>query len=302
MRQDILQCIEPVFPSDRITKYKSSAKKHCRDRVYTQENTLLTMVITALHEDKSLQNSVDIFGEIFQKNRKAAKTTVEDENRKIAQEQAQREIKRKKGRPRLHQIKLPVSQTKEPSSNTAAYSKARGRIDQELIDSAFNASANYDDMGCVKKWYGRLVFNTDGTFFQIQDSLRIPEKYRVQKNADGTLQGYPQGLLQVLTQHGTGFISSCRVAGRNESELAVICDMLNGIPKGNLVLADDLYNCFAFFSLVKDYGLDIIVPEKKGRKYRVVKEIASGDRIVELIKHQRAKPLVKDQVLPSKIP
>ncbi|MCK5027366.1 MAG: IS4 family transposase [Candidatus Pacebacteria bacterium] len=301
MRKDILQCIEPVFPGDVVSEYKFDNKIQRRNRVFTCENTLLTMVITALYEDKSLQNSVDIFSEIFDKGRDCAKKTVEDENRKILQENSQTDTKRKIGRPRTKEIKLPISQTKEISSNTAAFSKARGRIEQDLIDSVFYASADFTDMDCARKWHDRLVFNTDGTYFQMQDTLKIPDKYRTQKNADGTLQGYPQGLLQVLTQQGTGFLSSYRVAGRNESELAVICDMLNDIPKGSLVLGDDLYNCFAFFSLIKDYDLDIIVPEKKGRKYRVVKEIASGDQIVELIKNHNAKPLVEGQVLAEKM-
>lgn len=117
MKTDILQCIEPVFPGDAVSEYKSDNDRQRRNRVFTRENTILTMVITALHEDKSLQNSVDIFSEIFDKSRDSAKKIVEDENRKILQDNSQTKIKRKIGRPRTKEIKLPISQTKEISSS-----------------------------------------------------------------------------------------------------------------------------------------------------------------------------------------
>jgi len=170
-----------------------------------------------------------------------------------------------------------------------------------LIDEVFAASADSTGMPCVKQWYGRTIYNTDGTFFQMQDAPEIPQKYRVQKNADGTTQGYPQGLLQVLTQHGTGFMSSYRIAGRNQSELDVFCTMIQHIPTKSLLLADDFYNCYALFSLLRDHHIDVIVPDKKDRNYRVVKQIAPGDEIIEIVPHTKVRSLMPDQQMPKKL-
>ena len=290
MRKDILQFIEPIFPIETIRAYVSKSTIQHRDRVFNRENTFLTMVITAFKEDRSLQNSVRIFQEIFHKNRECTLQSALT---------AQRDQTKQNGA--RGKIRIPISKIKDISSNTAAFSKARERIEQGLIDAVFRASTESSDVDCAQKWHGRPVFNTDGTYFQMQDAPGIPEKYRVQKNADGTTQGYPQGLLQVLSQHGTGIIYNYRILGRGQSELSALADMLDNHPTGSLILADDLYNCYALYCLLNRQGIDIIVPDKKDRSYKVIKEIAHGDEIVEICKPTVIKPLKANQSLPSKI-
>ena len=286
MRLDMLQFIEPIFPYETVRSYNSPMNIKRRDRVFNTENTLMTMVITSMQEDRSLQNSVRIFQEIFHKNRETTiKSAIEIHDSK-----------------KKSSVRIPISKIKDLSSNTAAYSKARERVDQALIDRVFTASTKPDGLECVQNWHGRQVFNTDGTYFQMQDTPEIPEKYRVQKHSDGALQGYPQGLLQVLTQHGTGLIYKYRIAGRDQSELDVIVDLLDTIPENSVILADDLYNCYAFFCLLNDKGIDIVVPDKKNRPYKVVKKIAPGDEIVEISKpHHKVRELVNGQKMPSSI-
>jgi hypothetical protein len=297
MRQDMLQFIEPIFPFDAIRSYVSNSKTKQRDRIFNRESTFLTMVITALKEDKSLQNSVRIFQEVFYKNRESAlqaALNVQRERQNLGHDAPKKMVGDSTGK-----VRIPISKMKDISSNTAAFSKARERIEQELIDTVFRASTDSTDVRCVHKWHGRPVFNTDGTYFQMQDAPGIPEKYRVQKNADGTTQGYPQGLLQVLSQHGTGFIYSYRILGRGQSELNALVELLDNHPKGSLLLADDLYNCYALFCFLMGRGIDIIVPDKKGRSYKVIKEIAPGDEIVEISKPTLIRPLKENQPLPS---
>lgn len=303
MHKDILQFIEPVFPTEAVRSFERSGTINRRNRVYTEENTLLTMVVAALHEDRSLQNSVNIFQEIFHRNCEAIVRNEAAAAPTTTEQSAVVEHTRGRGRPRSKTTpSIPISMSKEISSNTAAFSKARNRLEQGLIDRVFAASTDFPALNCVQNWHGRLVINTDGTYFQMQDTAAIPEKYRVQKNSDGTTQGYPQGLLQVLTQHGTGFICSYRIGGRSQSELDILCDMLDDIPKNSLLLADDLYNCYALFCLLPDRHIDIIVPDKKERPYRVLKSIAPGDEIVEISKpHHPIRPLIPHQPLPPRI-
>ena len=65
LRADYLQGIHSVFPHEVIDKYDSSST---RDRVYSCENTILTMIYSATQVDKTLQNAVNIFGRIHQNN------------------------------------------------------------------------------------------------------------------------------------------------------------------------------------------------------------------------------------------
>jgi hypothetical protein len=297
MRQDTLQFIAPIFPSEAVQEYESNAAKKRRDRVYTTENSLMTMVVTALHADRSLQNSVRIFQEVFNRHREGVLAMALEQQRAL-KEAIDTGGKRKRGRPRTGKVRIPISKIKDISSNTAAFSKARERIDVALIEHAYKASADFSTLESSSRWHGRLVYNTDGTYFQMQDTQEIPEKYRVQRSSNGLTQGYPQGLLQVLTQHGSGLLAAYQVAGRDESELDVLARMMPQIPRNSLLLADDLYNCYAMFHLLMQHGVDIIVPDKKQRKYRVVKTLANGDEIIEIAKPSGVRRLVKGQQLP----
>src|SRR3954471_22863849 len=66
IRTDLLQLITEDFPFDIIESYKSKAGQLKRDRVYNEENTLLTMLVSAVHQDKSLEQSVMIFRKVFE--------------------------------------------------------------------------------------------------------------------------------------------------------------------------------------------------------------------------------------------
>lgn len=298
MRQDMLQFLCPMFPIEAVQQFmaKQSDRKK-RDRVYNTESTLLTMLVTAVQPDKSLQNSVNIFQEIFRRNRESI---LKSEKEQLETLQLPPRAKERTGRSKTYKVKLPVSKLKDISSNTAAYSKARGRVELALIDSVFKATTSYEGMTCIKPWHGMLAYNTDGTYFQMQDAEAIPEKYRAQKTQDGVLQGYPQGLLQVLTQHGSGLISGYAIAGRSESELTIASKLLDQLPPNSLLLADDLYNCYAFLARVREKVINIIVPDKKDRRYTVVDTLGVGDEIVELTKPRDATAF-DDKALPAKL-
>jgi hypothetical protein len=74
--------------------------------------------------------------------------------------------------------------------------------------------------------------------------------------------------------------------------------MIEQIPKDSLILADDLYNCYALFSLMLEKGIDMIVPEKKDRNYTVIKQLAPGDEIVRINKPSTTHPLIVGQKIP----
>lgn len=298
LRTDMLQFMESVFPTDAIDTYKTTVITPRRERAYSPETTLLTMVVTAFHTDRSLANSVHIFQHLH--NRNAERLRIED--LATANVPVTTVDKRTRGRPRTRPIAIPKSKLKDISLNTAAFSKARSRLDQGLIDHVFVNTRDFSDVDCEHYWHGRPVYNTDGTYFQLQDTPDISGKYKVRQNKEGTVySGYPQGLLQTVTRQGSGAIHSYCIGSRNQSELDLLGGLVKDIPRGSLLLADDLYNCYAMFSLLADFGIDIIAPEKKHRKYEVVKQIAPGDEIIKLKITTTARRLVPDQRLNKSI-
>ncbi len=273
---DIIGLLENEFPSS-VLSIKDDEKK-TRDRVYTVNNTLLTMVLTSVQQDKTLKNSVDLYYLIHQKR----KIRVIDSREKSLQEQKEEDRKsliKKVGRPKKYLLNIPKSKKKDISLNTAAYSKARDRVPLELANELFKASRIENANNCYSHWHGYRVFSGDGTYVQMQDTESIREKYEVKHNGIGS-NGYPQGLLEVVLERGTGQLYSYRLSNRHVSELALFYEMLDEIPPKSLLLLDDLYNCYEIISKCKRLGIEILVPAKRERNYEIVEKLNEGDEIV----------------------
>jgi hypothetical protein len=280
MRTDLLQSISSQFPFGLLEAHLLKSEKVTRDRIYNEENTILTMLTAAFQEDKALQNSVLIFSEVFQ-NRSAQLQS--QEAIELQEQQAHDKTKQTKiGRPKKYKPKLAKSKCKEISLNTAAYSKARKRLDMGLLEEVFNYSSKSEPKIL---WHNMETYLADGTYFQMQDTSQLRDKYFVKEN-DGA---YPQGLLEVFVRQGGGQVAFFKIGTRHQSELELCAELIKGLNPGSLLIADDLYSCYAIFALAMQRGIHLIVPGKRKRGYTVEKEIAPGDQIVKLTKKETPK-------------
>lgn len=293
MQLDLSGAFYELFP---FQKLKCFIIEKSRDRVYNQTNTLLTMLLTMVEKDKSQQTSVNLFSQIHEKNRKE----LDELDRQIKAEYENPSQPRGPGRPRESIGRVAKSKTKEISFDTSGYSKARQRIPIELFKMVFEDSKNniQPEIGI---WHGHRVFLTDGTFLQLQDTEAIKEVFRASTN-----QGYPKGLFQGIIEQGTGTVFNFALGSDSQSELELISGMIDTIPRGSLLLADDLYNCFSIFSLLEERDVKIIVPGKRVRNYEVIERIGEGDEIVQIKKSKdsqwlKGKKLAKNKLLLRRI-
>jgi hypothetical protein len=294
IRTDLLQQISMEFPFEMVEHSNNKEGPKKRDRVFNDGNTLLTMLVTAVSEDKSLKQSVNIFKEIFESRGEhiLKKEREELENKRLIDST----IDKKMGRPKLYQSQLPKSKTQPLSDNTAAYSKARGRLEYSVVEQVFDYSKDFTGIA-QPLWHGMTTYLTDGTYCQMQDSEELRKKYYV-KEGDNA---YPQLLLQGIVQQGTGQIVCFEIGTRHQSELELIAKQIGQLPQGGLLLADDLYNSYAIFAMIQRQGCHLIVPGKRERKYKVIKKIADGDEIVELSRGDIPKWWKQDWELPRKL-
>lgn len=295
IRTDLLQQISMEFPFEMVENHASGEEiKKRRDRVFNDENTLLTMLVTAVNEDKSLKQSVNIFKEIFEgRGEQILKKEREElENERLIDDNTDKKM----GRPKLYKSQLPKSKTQPISDNTAAYTKARKRLDYSLVKKVFDYSKDFTGI-TQPLWYGMEAYNSDGTYCQMQDSEKLREKYYV-REGDGA---YPQLLLQGIVQQGSGQIICFEVGTRHQSELELIAKQIGQLPAGSLLLADDLYNSYAIFAMIQRQGCHIIVPGKRERRYKVIEKIADGDEIVELKRTKTPEWWQQDWELPEKL-
>jgi len=199
---NIIGLLEQEFPSSVLNDQAESMGS--RMRVFTNNNTLLTMVLTSIQQDKTLKNSVDLYYMIHQQHKQQALEELGQQAQK-QKELDQMSTDKKAGRPKKYTVQLPKSLEKDISLNTAAYSKARERIPMKLTQDLFQASRIQQAENPYALWHGYRVLIGDGTYVQMQDTESIRKAYEVKHNGIGS-QGYPQGLLEVIIERGTGQI------------------------------------------------------------------------------------------------
>ncbi len=299
---NIIGMLEKEFPVSVLNNKNDEAKSvqtNTRDRIFTANNTLLTMVLTSVQQDKTLKNSVDLYYMIHQKHKNQTISELELSIQLQKEEDSKSSIKTA-GRPKKYALQLPKSLAKDISLNTAAYSKARERVPTELVNELFKNSRIEQAENNYTHWNGYRVFTGDGTYIQMQDTKSIREKYEVKHNGIAS-EGYPQGLLEVIIERGTGQIYTFKVSNRHTSELSLFYDMLDDIPPKSLLLLDDLYNCFEIISKCKRLVIEIVVPAKRERNYEIVEKLAEGDEIIKIkTPKNRSKWLIANEK-PSKI-
>jgi len=71
--------------------------------------------------------------------------------------------------------------------------------------------------------------------------------------------------------------------------------MLKKMQSGDLLLADDLYNSYYHFCLIRQQNAHIIVPGKRDRNYTVVRIISDGDEIVKINRPKQRPAYVSKQ-------
>jgi hypothetical protein len=275
---NILGVLEREFPLKVLDQQASDDENSKnRERVFTSANTLLTMVLTATQKDKSLKNSVQLYYTIHQQHKMQMLENIKEQIKKEKEEDLQKA--KKPGRPKQYVVQLPESLKKDISLNTAAYSKARDRVPVSLTKELFSATRIQDAKNDYTHWHGHRVYIGDGTYLQMQDTKDLRELYEV-KHKGESIEGYPQGLVEVLIERGTGQVYSFKLSNRHTSELALFYDMIDEVPEGSLLLLDDLYNCFEIISKCRRKGIELVFPAKREKNYELVEEIFEGDSLV----------------------
>ena len=89
-------------------------------------------------------------------------------------------------------------------------------------------------------------------------------------------------MLQGVIHQGSGQVVDFEIGNRQTSELELCSKILKRLPKESVLLADDLYNSYCLFAQARSEGIDVIVPAKRTRSYRVVKTYSDADELIEI--------------------
>jgi hypothetical protein len=296
LKTDLSHVFHEDIPFELIEKQARELMPDSRDRIFTPCNVILTMLLSATREDKSMQEALNTFKLVFENE---CQKVFQSEARQLEQEKIEDNLcKKGPGRPKKYQSSLPKSHQKPLSDSTAGYSIARNKLNTGIVQTVYEHSADFGELE-NELWYGLKTYITDGPYIQLQDTEDIKSEYVVKNQEDS----YPQALLQSFIRQGSGQVSQFKIASRHTSELALAVPMIKNLKPGSLLLADDLYNSYCHFCLVLLQGCHMIVPGKRARNYRVISKISDNDLIVEVAKTKRPDYVNKDdwKKLPDKI-
>jgi len=179
------------------------------------------------------------------------------------------------------------------SPSTGAYSQARWRLPQRLLEMLTRQTGR--NMECAAKhswrWLGRAVKVFDGSTVSMPDTPKNQAAYPQSKSQKPGV-GFPLARIGVLFSLSTGAVLDLgirRWAGKFQSELAILRDMLSQLVSGDVLLADRFLCSYMEIAVLWGKGVDFVGHMHANRivNFRQGKKIGTWDHIVAWKKPRR---------------
>jgi hypothetical protein len=281
LNKNIFPVIIEEIPFRIIDEYKKNSNKKYRDRNYSLEVVLQGFLYQASQEDKSEQNAVIMIAKYHKHLREEYEKLLDNEEKKKQEKKSfEKRSYDKRDRPRREVPKIQKSKLQEISLNTASYDKARQRMPEELLKTAFENKCGYfQPKPGDKTWYGHPVFVTDGTTFKTMDTVELRKHFEAEN--DKNPPPVPIGRLQGIINLYKGGLVAVAIDSYGSSEGKMLKRLYNNIPAGTLLLGDDLYSSYGHIVYSKNKGIDLIAQGKHKRIEKNIKTFSKTDCLVE---------------------
>lgn len=154
-----------------------------------------------------------------------------------------------------------------PSSDTGAYSKARQRLPERLVQQLVPvvAEALEKQVPRLQQWCGRQVRVLDGTTVLMSDTAANQAEYPQHSNQK-TGCGWTIAKVVVLFSLLTGAVVSAGIASLTMSEIVMSRLLYANLVPDDVILADRAYGNYVDLVLVKQQGADAVFRKNHLRK------------------------------------
>jgi len=162
---------------------------------------------------------------------------------------------------------LTAAELEPPSSDTGAYSKARGRLPEELLQRLVpeTAEALAQRVPESQYWCGRPVKVFDGTTLLMSDSAANQAAYPQHGNqAEGC--GFPLARVVVFFCLLTGAVVSACIASKHMSEIVMSRLLYQDLDPEDVAMADQAYGNYVDLALIKQQKADGVLRKHYARK------------------------------------
>lgn len=178
-----------------------------------------------------------------------------------------------------------------PSPDTGAYSKARGRLSESLLQRLVPETAEALEQQVPKahRWCGRRVKVFDGTTVLMADSAANQAAYPQHGNqAEGC--GFPWARVVVFFCLLTGAVVSACVAPKTMSEIVMSRLLYKDLSPDDVAMADQAYGSYVDLVLIRQQQADGVLRKHHARAtdFRTGRKNAARDHQVEWHKPNQA--------------
>lgn len=179
------------------------------------------------------------------------------------------------------------------STDTSAYARARQRLPEALLAWLTRHTGQAADQAALEpwRWLGRTVKLFDGSTVSMPDTPKNQAAYP-QSRAQAPGVGFPLARIGVLFSLSVGTVLDLgirRWAGKFQSELAMLRDMIAGLDEGDVLLTDRYLCSYMEIALLQQQGVDFVGRIHSQRKvdFRRGKRLGRYDHVVEWSKPAR---------------
>jgi hypothetical protein len=179
------------------------------------------------------------------------------------------------------------------STDTGAYARARQRLPEALLAMLTRHTGRQADRAALGqwRWLGRVVKLFDGSTVSMPDTSENQEAFP-QSRTQAPGVGFPLARIGVLFSLAVGTVLELgirRWAGKHQSELAMLRDMIPSLEAGEVLLTDRYLCSFMEIALLQKRGVDFVGRMHARRKvdFRRGRRLGPCDHVVEWSKPQR---------------
>jgi hypothetical protein len=169
-----------------------------------------------------------------------------------------------------------------PSSNTAAYCKARARLPESTLSGIAHDVANELEKRSPPNWLwkDKCIKLIDGSTISMSDTLDNQKLYP-QSVCQKKGIGFPIARIAAIVSYATGSILEFAIGafkGKEASELALIRRFLHTFNPEDVVIADSYYANYFMIAFLIEEKVDFIFPIHHARKYDFRKGMRLGKK------------------------
>jgi len=147
---------------------------------------------------------------------------------------------------------------KQPSSSTAAYCKARQKLDQSTLESILRHTSDIQSEADSDHLNGRRIIVVDGTGVSMPDTEENQEIWPQQKHQKLGC-GFPQAAICACFNLHNGTLLSYEVGNKKSHELPMLRKQWGTFKAGDIFLGDKGFCSYFDVSSFKDRGVDSVI-------------------------------------------